>query len=148
MVTADSKVLELVLVILSSFKVKKTAKHASNLMARYLFGGGDGAISTFFSETGTGKYVLRALLVDLKPARDEVRTGISCTYCQLYHPEQVISGNGDAANNYARPIIRKLVVNCTQSRRASFARSLSLRHWRRHWFGPRLHYPRALLGIL
>lgn len=68
MVTADSKVLELVLVIVSSFKVKQTAKHASNLMARYLFGGGDGAFNTFFSETGTGKYVLRALLVDLKPA--------------------------------------------------------------------------------
>lgn len=40
------------------------------------------------------------------------------------------------------------MVNCTQSRRASFARSLSSCHWRRHWFGPRLHYPRALLGIL
>ena len=24
------------------------------------------------------------------------------TYCQLYHPEQVISGNGYAANKYAR----------------------------------------------
>lgn len=30
---------------------------------------------------------------------DEVRTGI---YRQLYHPEQLISGKEDAANNYAR----------------------------------------------
>ena len=30
---------------------------------------------------------------------DEVRTG---TYRQLYHPEQLISGKEDAANNYAR----------------------------------------------
>ena len=30
---------------------------------------------------------------------DEVRTG---TYRQLFHPEQMISGKEDAANNYAR----------------------------------------------
>lgn len=30
---------------------------------------------------------------------DEVRTG---TYRQLFHPEQLISGKEDAANNYAR----------------------------------------------
>ena len=30
---------------------------------------------------------------------DEVRTGM---YRQLYHPEQLISGKEDAANNYAR----------------------------------------------
>jgi hypothetical protein len=88
-VTADSKVLELVLVIVSSFKVKQTAKHASNLMARYLFGGGDGAFNTFFSETGPQARV----------RRHEVRSGISGTYCQIYHPEQVISGNDDADNN-------------------------------------------------
>ena len=31
---------------------------------------------------------------------DEVRTG---TYRQLFHPEQLISGKEDAANNFARP---------------------------------------------
>ena len=55
---------------------------------------------------------------------DEVRTG---TYRQLYHPEQLISGKEDAANNYARghytvgkeivdlvlDRIRKLADNCT-----------------------------------
>lgn len=30
---------------------------------------------------------------------DEIRTG---TYRQLFHPEQLISGKEDAANNYAR----------------------------------------------
>ena len=33
------------------------------------------------------------------PFPDEVRTG---TYRQLFHPEQLISGKEDAANNYAR----------------------------------------------
>ena len=30
---------------------------------------------------------------------DEIRTG---TYRQLFHPEQMVSGKEDAANNYAR----------------------------------------------
>ena len=30
---------------------------------------------------------------------DEIRTG---TYKQLFHPEQMITGKEDAANNYAR----------------------------------------------
>ena len=42
----------------------------------------------------------RAIFVDLEPTVvDEVRTG---TYRQLFHPEQLISGKEDAANNYAR----------------------------------------------
>ncbi|KAF6148561.1 hypothetical protein GIB67_042520 [Kingdonia uniflora] len=53
-------------------------------------GGGDDAFNTFFSKTGTGKHVPRAIFVDLEPTViDEVRTG---TYRQLYHPEQLISG--------------------------------------------------------
>ncbi|XP_030321290.1 tubulin alpha-1C chain isoform X2 [Calypte anna] len=63
-------------------------------------GGGDDSFNTFFSETGAGKHVPRAVFVDLEPAViDEVRTG---TYKQLFHPEQLISGKEDAANNYAR----------------------------------------------
>ncbi|NWY21366.1 TBA1C protein, partial [Aphelocoma coerulescens] len=55
---------------------------------------------TFFSETGAGKHVPRAVFVDLEPTViDEVRTG---TYRQLFHPEQLITGKEDAANNYAR----------------------------------------------
>merc|ERR1719298_185367 len=80
-------------------------------------GGGDDAFNTFFSETGAGKHVPRAVC-------DEIRTG---TYRQLFHPEQIISGKEDAANNYARghytigkeivdlvlDRIRKLADNCT-----------------------------------
>ena len=58
------------------------------------------AFNTFFSETGAGKHVPRAVFVDLEPTViDEVRTG---TYRQLFHPEQLISGKEDAANNFAR----------------------------------------------
>ena len=88
-------------------------------------GGGDDSFNTFFSETGAGKHVPRCVFVDLEPGVcDEVRTG---TYRQLYHPEQLISGKEDAANNYARghytigkeivdlvlDRIRKLADNCT-----------------------------------
>ncbi|KAI3985855.1 hypothetical protein MKX01_026641 [Papaver californicum] len=88
-------------------------------------GGGDDAFNTFFSETGAGKHVPRAIFVDLEPTViDEVRTG---TYRQLFHPEQLISGKEDAANNFARghytigkeivdlclDRIRKFADNCT-----------------------------------
>jgi tubulin alpha len=88
-------------------------------------GGGDDAFNTFFSETGAGKHVPRCVFVDLEPTvADEVRTG---TYRQLFHPEQVITGKEDAANNYARghytigkeivdlvlDRLRKLADNCT-----------------------------------
>jgi len=88
-------------------------------------GGGDDAFNTFFSETGAGKHVPRGVFVDLEPTViDEVRTG---TYRQLFHPEQLISGKEDAANNFARghytigkeivdlvlDRIRKLADNCT-----------------------------------
>jgi len=88
-------------------------------------GGGDDSFNTFFSETGAGKHVPRTVFVDLEPTViDEIRTG---TYRQLFHPEQLISGKEDAANNYARghytigkeiidlvlDRIRKLADNCT-----------------------------------
>eukprot|EP01111_Echinosteliopsis_oligospora_P004453 TRINITY_DN171_c0_g2_i1.p1 TRINITY_DN171_c0_g2~~TRINITY_DN171_c0_g2_i1.p1 ORF type:complete len:471 (+),score=100.66 TRINITY_DN171_c0_g2_i1:61-1413(+) len=63
-------------------------------------GYGDDAFNTFFSETGSGKHVPRAVFLDLEPTViDEIRTG---TYRQLFHPEQLITGKEDAANNYAR----------------------------------------------
>ncbi|KAG6800774.1 tubulin alpha-1 chain [Apis mellifera caucasica] len=62
--------------------------------------GGDDSFSTFFNETSSGKHVPRAVFVDLEPTVvDEVRTGI---YKHLFHPEQLITGKEDAANNYAR----------------------------------------------
>ena len=71
------------------------------------------------------KFVPRCVFLDLEPtAVDEVRTG---TYRSLFHPEQLISGKEDAANNYARghytvgkevvdlclDRVRKLADNCT-----------------------------------
>ena len=85
----------------------------------------DDSFNTFFSETGAGKHVPRAVFVDLEPTVvDEVRTG---TYRQLFHPNQLLSGKEDAANNYARghytigkemidqteDHIRKLTEQCT-----------------------------------
>jgi len=85
----------------------------------------DDSFSTFFNETSSGTYVPRAVMVDLEPTVcDEVRTG---KYAKLYHPEQIISGKEDAANNYARghytigkeivdsvlDRIRKLADTCT-----------------------------------
>ncbi|KAH9927179.1 alpha2 tubulin [Epithele typhae] len=85
----------------------------------------DGGFSTFFSETGSGKYVPRSLYIDLEPgAIDDVKSG---TYRSLFHPETMISGKEDAANNYARghytvgkelidPVmdkLRRLADNCT-----------------------------------
>lgn len=59
-----------------------------------------GSFETFFTETSSGKYVPRSLFVDLDPSPiDEIRTG---DYRQLFHPELLISGKEDAANNYAR----------------------------------------------
>eukprot|EP00095_Tigriopus_kingsejongensis_P006234 maker-scaffold301_size216225-snap-gene-1.19 protein:Tk06234 transcript:maker-scaffold301_size216225-snap-gene-1.19-mRNA-1 annotation:"protein tba-9" len=60
----------------------------------------DDSFNTFFSETGSGKHVPRAVFVDLEPTViDEIRTG---TYRQLFGPSQLLTGKEDAANNYAR----------------------------------------------
>lgn len=62
--------------------------------------GEGGSYETFFTETSNGKYVPRSIFVDLDPSPiDEIRTG---SYRQLFHPELLISGKEDAANNYAR----------------------------------------------
>ncbi|XP_015684007.1 tubulin alpha-3 chain-like [Protobothrops mucrosquamatus] len=58
------------------------------------------SFETFFCKTGAGKHVPRAVFIDLEPTViDEIRCG---TYRSLFHPEQLISGKEDAANNYAR----------------------------------------------
>lgn len=65
---------------------------------------------------------------------DEVRTG---TYRQLFHPEQLITGKEDAANNYARghytigkeivdlvlDRIRKLVRRCWEAFQGRFGKT-------------------------
>jgi len=82
------------------------------------------AFDTFFSETGAGKYVPRCVYFDLEPSVvDDVKVG---KYSKLFHPDQLITGKEDAANNYARghytvgkehvdgvlDKIRKLTENC------------------------------------
>ena len=68
--------------------------------------------------------MLKYTLIHIYLFPDEVRTG---TYRQLFHPEQLITGKEDAANNYARghytigkeivdlvlDRIRKLADQCT-----------------------------------
>ncbi len=57
-------------------------------------------MGTFFDHTDGGRYVPRAVFVDLESTvTDQVRTG---QFKDLYHPEYIISGKEDAANNYAR----------------------------------------------
>jgi len=71
-----------------------------------------------------GKHIGQLLMHGSNVFPDEVRTG---TYRQLFHPEQLITGKEDAANNYARghytigkeivdlvlDRIRKLADQCT-----------------------------------
>ena len=57
----------------------------------------DAGFSTFFSETGSGKHVPRCLYIDLEPGViDDVKSG---PYRSLFHPETLITGKEDAANN-------------------------------------------------
>ena len=59
--------------------------------------GDTGSMETFFTETSNGKYVPRSIFIDLDPSPiDEIRTG---KYRSLFHPEMLISGKEDAANN-------------------------------------------------
>lgn len=62
--------------------------------------GDPGSFETFFTETSSGKHVPRAIFMDLDCSPvDEIRTG---DYRNLFHPELLMSGKEDAANNYAR----------------------------------------------
>ncbi|GAB1523644.1 alpha-tubulin [Rhizoctonia solani] len=77
---------------------------------------GDNGFSTFFSESTKGKHVPRSLYIDLEPnVIDEVRSG---TYKDLFHPETLITGKEDAANNYARGhyTIGKEMIDTTMDR--------------------------------
>ncbi|XP_065226238.1 tubulin alpha-8 chain-like [Planococcus citri] len=56
--------------------------------------------TTFFEETVVGKYVPRAVFVDLEPnVIDEIRNN---QFQHFFHPSGLISGKEDAANNFAR----------------------------------------------
>lgn len=87
-------------------------------------GNSDDCFHTFFSESQTGKYVPRSVLVDTEPTViDEVRTG---AFRDLFHPDQMINSKEDAANNFARgfltiggeiltPVLNSIRKNAEQS---------------------------------
>lgn len=62
--------------------------------------GVDDSSASFFTETSSGNYVPRTLMVDLEPG--VIESIKSSEYKALYHPASLISGKEDAANNYAR----------------------------------------------
>ncbi|CEF68211.1 Alpha tubulin-like protein [Strongyloides ratti] len=79
-------------------------------------GATDDSFTTFFSETGQGRYVPRSIMVDLESSViDEIRTGM---YKRLFHPDQMITGKEDAANNYARGhyTVGKEIIDTTVNR--------------------------------
>jgi len=84
----------------------------------------DGTFQCFFEETGAGQYVPRNLMVDLEPnVIDDVKNS---KYSAIFHPDFLLPGKEDAANNFARghytvgkemidkvnDRLRKLVDNC------------------------------------
>jgi len=106
-------------------KIPNQVVAEKNVVTNPATGKEDDAFNSVFSESGAGKYVPRCVFIDLEPTViDEVRTG---TYRQLFHPEQLLTGKEDAANNYARghytvgkeivdptlERIRKLADQCT-----------------------------------
>lgn len=61
---------------------------------------GDSALSFFQEMEESGRKVPRAVYADLEPTvLDEIRTG---AFKELFHPEMLVNGKEDAANNFAR----------------------------------------------
>merc|ERR1712100_155751 len=77
-------------------------------------GGGDDAFNTFFSETGAGKHVPRAVFLDLEPTViDEVRTG---TYRQLSiqsNSSQVKKMLPTTSPEDTTPLVRKSLISAS-----------------------------------
>merc|ERR1711972_1176296 len=60
----------------------------------------DGTFECFFEKTGAGQYVPRNLMVDLEPnVIDDVKNS---KYSAIFHPDFLLPGKEDAANNFAR----------------------------------------------
>ncbi|KAI9347132.1 Tubulin/FtsZ, GTPase domain-containing protein, partial [Pilaira anomala] len=57
-------------------------------------------INVYYNEGSTGKYVPRAVLVDLEPATMDAIRG--STYGQLYRPDNFIFGQSGAGNSWAK----------------------------------------------
>ncbi|CAL1682139.1 unnamed protein product [Lasius platythorax] len=82
-------------------------------------------LRAFFSQTQKGLFTPRTVVVDLEPTViDEIKTG---AYKELFHLDSLITGNEDAADNFARGFyslsqeasnvtldrIRKICENCS-----------------------------------
>jgi len=107
------------------------------------------AMGTFFTESASGKFVPRALYLDLEPTCiEEVKRG---EFKDLYHPEQMITGKEDAANNYARGhyTVGKEIIDSAMEKIRK-VRLVQLHpglcglpcHRRRHWVWPGFPPPR------
>lgn len=87
----------------------------------------ESAYSTFFSETQSKKIVPRSIFIDTEPTViDQTRCG---KYKNLFHPDQMINGQEDAANNFARgysTIGNSLLPNVTNEIRKMAEKSNSL----------------------
>jgi tubulin alpha len=85
----------------------------------------DTSFLVFYEQTGSGQYVPRNISVDLEPnVIDDVKNS---KYAAMFHPEFLLAGKEDAANNFARghytvgkeiidkvsDRLRKLVDNCS-----------------------------------
>eukprot|EP01083_Nonionella_stella_P099564 279949_1 len=99
------------------------AEHSIDITGKKLNKGGTSFLC-FYEETGAGQYVPRNLMVDLEPnVIDDVKNS---KYSKIFHPEFLLAGKEDAANNFARghytvgkemidkvnDRLRKLVDNC------------------------------------
>ena len=97
----------------------------------------DASFLCFYEETGAGQYVPRNLMVDLEPnVIDDVKNS---KYSKIFHPEFLLPGKEDAANNFARghytvgkemidkvnDRLRKLVDNCDNVQGIPYARTFA-----------------------
>jgi len=81
-------------------KIEKNGKIDPENVVRNEKGEENKYFTTFFEETSAGQYVPRQITVDLEPTVvDDIRTG---ERSQMYHPEFLLNGKEDAANNFAR----------------------------------------------
>ena len=78
----------------------------------------DSGFTTFFSETGSGKHVPRSLYIDLEPGViDDVKTG---PYRSLFHPDTMITGKEDAANNCSSSFVFKSLLILVKDARGHY----------------------------
>ena len=65
-------------------------------------------INVYYNEATGGKYVPRAVLVDLEPGTmDSVRSG---PFGQIFRPDNFVFGQSGAGNNWAKDDFKKLFV--------------------------------------